>query len=167
MNERADFTDPPPVVPARGDESLPNREAPDIRKPLGSSGISPGTKILLIVLLCLLGLALIGGGVVVAVGVIAQRRLDQAKENAAKVQAYVIAAAAEQYYVNNDTYPDSVEVLTRPDPKNDGKPYLSADAILDPWGKPYKLTLPSDADIRLRAWTVTPEGKRLSNERTR
>jgi hypothetical protein len=163
MNERADFTDPPPVLLARGDESLPVRQAPDVRKSPGSSGMSPGTKILLIVLLCLLPLALVGGGVLVAVGVIAQSRLDQSKEGAAKVQAKVIATETELYYLNHDTYPDSVEVLTQPDPENKGRPYLSADQILDPWGKPYKITPPSSPDDRVRVWTVTPDGKRISN----
>ena len=63
-------------------------------------------------------------------------QLAKSKEGAAKAKAMTLDTAIQTYATNhNGQYPASVGALTQPDPENNNKPYVSDDAILDPWGQ--------------------------------
>jgi hypothetical protein len=92
-------------------------------------------------------------------------QLERAKEDLARAQARVVAQAADTYRKNHDQYPNDVRVLAQPDPLNDNKPYLSDDAILDLWGKPYSIDPagPNHKGAQCDVFTVTPQGKVVGN----
>jgi prepilin-type N-terminal cleavage/methylation domain-containing protein len=92
--------------------------------------------------------------------------LDRAKDDAAKAQTHVIEAAAMDYYLKHDSqYPGSLDVLTQQDEANDGKPYLSHDAIIDPWKQQYQFNPdgPHNSGGKPDVWTKNPKGKEIGN----
>jgi general secretion pathway protein G len=92
-------------------------------------------------------------------------QLDKSKEQAAKAQAKVIEQAAQSYYQDNGQYPSSVQDLTQPSPHLNNRPYLSDDAILDPWGKPYTIdpTGPNNKGGKPDVYTKSPTGTTIGN----
>jgi general secretion pathway protein G len=93
-------------------------------------------------------------------------QLDKAKDDAAKAQAKVVAMAADTYKKNHGEYPTDVSVLAQPDPLNDNKPYLSDDAINDPWGKPYTIDPagPNHKGAQCDVYTTSPtSNKQIGN----
>jgi general secretion pathway protein G len=63
---------------------------------------------------------------------------EASKKSTARSQVKAtLTPACETYYLHHDTYPPSLEALLVADEK--GGPYLkTADALRDPWGKPYQ-----------------------------
>jgi general secretion pathway protein G len=92
-------------------------------------------------------------------------QLDKSKEQSAKAQAKVIEQAAQAFYMQNDRFPSSVDELTQPNPNNDNKPYLSPDAILDPWQKKYTIDPngPNNSGAKPDIYTTSPTGKQIGN----
>ena len=81
---------------------------------------------------------------------------EKKKEDVAQSQVRILAQAVQVFRVNNDgRAPTTLEELTTPDPNNNGKPYLAADALLDPWGKQYVL----EGEV---VSTTTPGGKKIT-----
>ncbi len=62
--------------------------------------------------------------------------LVQSKQTAAKTEIQVWKHAITQYLTLNNRLPDSLDVLTQPDPKYNDEPYLDKEPI-DPWGNRY------------------------------
>lgn len=90
--------------------------------------------------------------------------LEKRKHQAAQKQVASIALASQMYAVNHDGHlPKTLNALTVHDEA--GGPYLPAEAILDPWQKPYHY----DADgkhnkgAKPDVWTVSPDGDVISN----
>jgi hypothetical protein len=90
---------------------------------------------------------------------------DKAKEDAARAQIKVLEQAADTYKKNHGQYPEGLPVLALPDALNDNKPYISGDAILDPWGKAYQIDLAGTHNKGARAdiFATTPGGKVIGN----
>jgi general secretion pathway protein G len=64
------------------------------------------------------------------------RYLDDAKKGRAKMDVKTIEKACEAYFLKEGQYPASLAVLTQMQPDG-SRPYLEADAIFDPWKRPY------------------------------
>jgi len=86
-----------------------------------------------------------------------------AREQAARQQMLKIRDAAHQYHLNHGEYPETVEELLLPDPDNGDQPYLTGDAAVSPWGRPFRLQPPEEGESRVLVYTDTPAGQRLSN----
>jgi general secretion pathway protein G len=65
-------------------------------------------------------------------------QVDEARKSAAKAQVRTITQACETYKLHNFQYPGTLDILLQPDP-NGGPPLLkNAEALTDPWGRPYQ-----------------------------
>jgi general secretion pathway protein G len=92
-------------------------------------------------------------------------QMEGANEKIAKVKASQIAEAVQTYYLNNQQYPSSVQELTQPGSAPGGKAAMSAENILDPWGKPYTLDVsgPNHQGSAPDVYTTSPSGKTIGN----
>src|SRR5262245_23156904 len=106
------------------------------------------------------GLLVVAGIVVVTLYVLVPST-SVAQEQAARQQMIRIRDAAERYHLNHGEYPETVEELAQPDAENGDKPYLSNDAVVNPWGRPFRLRPPQDDEPRLVVITDIPGGRRL------
>jgi len=88
-------------------------------------------------------------------------QLEKSKAKIAVSQAKkVLTTACQTYYTDNETWPPSLDVLLVPDQY--GKPYLeTADALKDPWGKPYQYNPAGTHNNGLRPdiWSESPMGQ--------
>src|ERR1700686_819633 len=116
---------------------------------------STGVKMILILRPCLLLLSGFGVAAVAGIGELAwakvnsteNQTIDDGKtvlderqlELTAKSRAKSIQDAVVEYQLRHDgDYPDTIGILTQPDPEKNGQPYLTVGAIRDPWGQPYQ-----------------------------
>jgi hypothetical protein len=78
----------------------------------------------------------------------------------AKIQIGAIDRALRAYHVRNGEFPADLKALTQ----GDG-PYLKAEALTDPWKKPYQYDRagPSNKGKRPDVWTSTPDQKVIGN----
>jgi len=85
-------------------------------------------------------------GIAAIVGPALFGRLDEAKVDTAKIQMKSIAAALDQYHLDNNTYPDTEQgleaIISRPEvgkiPNNWNGPYLKGKKVpSDPWKNDY------------------------------
>lgn len=93
--------------------------------------------------------------------------LAEAKRDTAKLQAFTISNALKAWYIKNDSFPTSLEMLVNPP---DGKPFLEGgkDAIIDPWGKPFQFRTKDDNQaVIVEVWTISPNGTRIDNARSK
>lgn len=66
------------------------------------------------------------------------QHVDDAKKDAAAMQVKTLTKAAQAYKLHNDDFPQSLDQLLVKSPSGKG-PYLEdADALIDPWGQPYR-----------------------------
>jgi hypothetical protein len=157
MNKRTEITDAAPGV--AGDKVSASQAVPKLRHPPASGGRLFSLKfIALILFACILGLP-----VMWVTAILFTAALNARWEDPSKVRAVRIGQAAERYYLIHEAWPDSVQVLTQPDPELGGRSYLSQDESLDPWGQPYQIEPPSREGDKPRVWTMTPTGKRITN----
>jgi general secretion pathway protein G len=92
------------------------------------------------------------------------RYLDDAKTNRAQADLQTLTKACQSYKIKYQDYPASLQELVNP--PEGGKPYLtSADALNDPWGKPYQYNPSGDNNRGLAPdiWTVNPDGEQIAN----
>lgn len=102
------------------------------------------TLLELLVVLAILGLlaSIVGPQVI--------RYLDSSKSQSARVQAKNVAAALQLFKLDASRYPtaeEGLEALIKPPPGllNWNGPYLpNPAAIIDPWGRPYRLRIPGE-----------------------
>lgn len=117
----------------------------------------------------LIVLGVVGVGLLVAVCGFGKFVLDGSEERTrravAKTKTGEISEALLQYHLVNDEFPVALHVLTEPDPANQGKPYLSAELILDPWRQPfqYDRTGPHHQGELPDVYSVRPDGTILGN----
>jgi general secretion pathway protein G len=93
------------------------------------------------------------------------RYLDQAKDDRARADVKTIETACTAYKLRNGDYPSSLQVLVTPD-DGSAKPYLdSAEAILDPWGKPYQYdpSGPNHNGLKPDISTTNADGELIGN----
>ena len=76
------------------------------------------------------------------------RRADEAKHAKAVADVSALESALEQYYLNNGSYPRSLEALREKpageDLPNWGGPYIRKDVPDDPWGRSYLYVVPGE-----------------------
>jgi general secretion pathway protein G len=92
------------------------------------------------------------------------RFLDDAKVDRAKSDVKTIEGVCTAYKLKYGEYPESLQDLITP--PNGGKPFLdSADAINDPWGRPYQYN-PSGQNsngLKPDISTTSPDGEMIGN----
>jgi len=66
--------------------------------------------------------------------------LENSKLDRAKLDVKNLETAVQAYYMRNDVYPDSLQMLTQVDALGN-RPTLTADTLIDPWRQPYQLDL--------------------------
>ncbi len=98
-----------------------------------------------------------------------QRALEQKMEiSSARTRVALIDAAVPRYLLDVGNYPSSLEALhTAPADLPRGKwegPYLKADLLLDPWGKPFKYSAYGTHNLDgFDVWTIAPDGQEIGN----
>jgi len=91
------------------------------------------------------------------------KQLDNAKVSTARSQMKSIEDACKTYYLHHDNYPPNLEALLVV--TDDKGPYLeTADAIKDPWGKPYQYNPqgPNNAGRKPDIWCEA-KGQQVGN----
>jgi general secretion pathway protein G len=89
---------------------------------------------------------------------------EEAKLSRAKIDAETLSTRVEQYKLNNDTYPTSIDQLTQQQPSGAG-PLVPPDKTRDPWGKPYQIDPNGTHNSGLKAdvFTTSPKGQIIGN----
>ena len=88
------------------------------------------------------------------VGPMVFRNVGDAKTSAARAQIELFALALDQYRLDNDYYPATVQGIAalrekpsaEPEARNWRGPYLRKAIPLDPWGRPYAYKSPGDVN---------------------
>jgi len=92
------------------------------------------------------------------------QRYEDAKVSTARINCASLSEAVEQYKINNNNYPPSIDALTQPQP-NGGSAFVPPDKIKDPWGKVYRLDPngPHNGGLKADVFTTTPKGVTVGN----
>jgi hypothetical protein len=61
---------------------------------------------------------------------------EKALSDRARIEVKTLTTAVETYYIKDGVYPTSLQILTQKQPDG-GAAFLSAKALIDPWGRPY------------------------------
>ncbi len=106
---------------------------------------------MLVVVAIIVALAAVGG--VYLLGY-----LRSSQESTAKTQMKNLAEQCKVYYMKNNTWPQNLQVLLQPDPKNGNQPYLEdSNKIMDPWGNQYQYSPPAAGKLYPRIFTTNPQ----------
>ena len=117
----------------------------------------------------MLVLGLIGVGLLVMLCVLGKFVFDRSDERTgravAKTKAKEIEEAAVRYHLVNGEYPDALDELTQPDSGNQGKPYLSGELLIDPWGQKFRFDPagPHHQGELPDIYSVRPDGTVIGN----
>ncbi len=87
---------------------------------------------------------------------------DESKAGRAKTDLMALTKAIESFDIVTGVHPATLQELAHP---ADGKPYVEADGLVDPWGRPYDYDPhgPRNRGKRPDIWTVTPDGELIGN----
>ncbi len=91
-------------------------------------------------------------------GVYAFRAFEDGNKKAAKAKAYALGNAAQIYYTNYKSFPETLQQLVSPP---DGhEPYVDPATLIDPWGKEfqYDSTGAQHNKIKPDVWTTSKDG---------
>jgi len=113
---------------------------------------------MLVVVAIIVALAGIGGFFIMGQLVSGQKDAAYAQVNGPLTQA------CQAYFVANQHYPQSLEVLLQKDAR--GTVYLDKpDALVDPWGKRYQYDAngPNNQGLKPDIWTVHADGQMIGN----
>jgi len=91
---------------------------------------------------------------------------EEAKRDKARLDVKALADAVAVYHLNNDgNFPQTLQELTQPQPNAGGKVIVAADALTDPWGKPYQYDPagPKHNGEKPDVWTQAPDGTVIGN----
>lgn len=92
--------------------------------------------------------------------------MGQSEKDVARTKAKgPLTQAVQTYYINNHTWPSSLQELLNKDSKGKG-PYLEdQSALLDPWEKPYQYNAQGSHNNGRRPdiWTIAPDGTEIGN----
>jgi general secretion pathway protein G len=89
---------------------------------------------------------------------------EGAKLSRAKIDAEGLSTLADQYNLNNGSYPQNIQGLTTTQPSG-ASALCPPDKILDPWGKPYILdpTGQHNGGLKADVYTTSPKGQIIGN----
>jgi len=92
-------------------------------------------------------------------GIYYMRYLDEAKQDAARIQVMNLTKAAETFraasWNTDNAFPSSLEELARP--QGGVAPYLELSALVDPWGRPYQYQYPGQHNtLKPDIWSDGP-----------
>jgi hypothetical protein len=123
----------------------------------------PKSKTGLIVAVIVIASLLLIAALVVAPGLVLKSHYDaHARRDRAKVDIKILETAVMKYFVDNGVYPQSLQILTQPDP-NGNRAALELKDLIDPWNQPYVFD-PSQLDQRTgrpRIFSQGPPGENL------
>jgi general secretion pathway protein G len=93
------------------------------------------------------------------------QRYEEARISKARIDANSLSQLAEQFELNNDRRPNSIQELVQQQP-NGGAPLCPPDKIIDPWGQPYFLDPQGPRNGGLKADVyATHKGQQIGNFR--
>ncbi len=114
---------------------------------------------MLVVVAIIVALAGIGGYFLIG-------QLGQSQKDVARAQVKgALTDACKGYFINNNTWPDSLQMLLQQDARGKG-PYLEdPDVLRDPWGNPYQYDRNGSRNNGRRPdiWAVAPDGTQIGN----
>jgi general secretion pathway protein G len=92
------------------------------------------------------------------------QRYEEAKLSRAKIDAESLSNLVEQFKLNNNEYPGTIQALTTQQPLG-GSAMAPADKVIDPWGKPYTVDPSGQHNSGLKAdvYTTSPKGQLIGN----
>jgi len=88
------------------------------------------------------------------------------QENARK-RLSTLKVGVASYYRKNGRLPESLEILTQPDPRNSGECYIDPpSAVIDPWGRPYSYAPTGRRSFRILTYGAdgAPGGEGLNSD---
>lgn len=98
-------------------------------------------------------------------GLTVMKYLEDAKQSRATADIKTLSTAAQAFQIKNSSPPQTLAELAQP-PAEGGRAYIETTEILrDPWGNPYQYDAagPKNSGNKPDIWTVTPDGKTISN----
>ena len=89
------------------------------------------------------------------------QRVDEAKKQVAAQQTKVLTQAVQTYKIDHGDYPASLEALLVRSDEGKGPWLDSADALIDPWGRPYQYDPAgsNNGGLKPDIWSEGPEGQ--------
>ena|SRR5271165_3048344 len=92
------------------------------------------------------------------------QRYEDSKVSRAKIDCEALSSAVEQFKLNNDRYPNSIQELTQTQ-QNGMAAFVPPDKVKDPWGKDYQIDPNGQHNGGLKAdvFTTTPKGIKVGN----
>jgi general secretion pathway protein G len=96
-------------------------------------------------------------------GTYAFRAYEDAKVSEAQIKANAIAGAAQRFMVKYDRYPNDLNELAQP--PSGGTPFMAAEDLNDPWGKPYQYDPagPRNNGQKPDVYTTSPKNEVIGN----
>ena len=80
--------------------------------------------------------------------------LNYGRYNAAASGAAAISTAISQYTFEMEEYPQNLEVLTKSAGEGQFGPWITEEALIDPWGQDYQFAI---TDGRVAVWSCGPD----------
>ena len=96
-------------------------------------------------------------------GTILLPRLDAAREDADRVKAAEISAAATQFMANSDGQVPTAEQLTQSDGSQGGRPLLQLEQVHDRHGQPFDIREASNGGVVVQSRTPGKDGQYIGN----
>jgi general secretion pathway protein G len=95
-------------------------------------------------------------------GVYVFRSYEDAKKDAARITAGNLAAAAQQYQLRYNAYPENLQQLVQPP---EGQPFVEPNALRDPWGNAFQYDPagPRNNGLKPDVWAIAPDGTQCGN----
>jgi general secretion pathway protein G len=93
-------------------------------------------------------------------------QMGNAQKEAARAQAKgPLSQACKTYFINHNTWPDSLQQLTQPDPDNKVVYLESEENLKDPWGQvfQYDRNGPNNKNMQPDIFTKAPDGEIIGN----
>ncbi len=83
--------------------------------------------------------------------------LAEARIDRAKVEVRTLTTAAQAYLIMQGEWPDRLEQLVKP--PQGGRPYVDKEALIDPWGRPYRYDPkgPKNNGQKPDVWSIGPD----------
>ena len=93
-------------------------------------------------------------------------QFNKSKEGIAQAKAANLEKALTAYYKDYDAWPDQNNLPVLTQKGVNGGPYIEADGLNDPWGKPFRVDVTGSTyhnGAKPDVFTTSPEGKILGN----
>lgn len=98
-------------------------------------------------------------------GVTYMKYLEDSRKDRVRIDVKSLSTAVEAYQIKHGEPPASLAALAQPDADGSRPAISSADALTDPWGKPYNYDPagPRNNGNKPDIWAVAPDGIPIGN----